>query len=345
MAGVEEELYVTFAACDGGWDDFDDLPVEAGDAVRDFFNGEFVDFGVADDSASADVAPAGFELGFDEDHDFCERGCGGEDGSEKERCGDEGDIHDKQGEPGLAGFSERVGGEEAGVGALDETNARVVAEFHGDLAEAGVDRGYMRGTALQKAIGEAAGGSAYVETGSAGDVDLPVVEGGLNFESAAADVGHVVAEETDGGIRCDGDAGLVNFLFVDEDATGKDEGAGALATLDEAAVNKEDIDAGFDDGDQGLSRFKDQDALHERWLGGADFVKAGRYATEWLPVTYNTGLWEQIFHCKRITWRASHQIFASIELSRRYFCCKDLAAGRKAERQLTESLDMIRLQG
>ena len=72
-----------------------------------------------------------------------------------------------------------------------------------------------------------------------------MVEGGLKFETAAADVGHVVAEQADGGIGCDGGAGLVDFLFVDEDAAGEDEGAGARAALDEAALDEEEIDAGF----------------------------------------------------------------------------------------------------
>ena len=156
---------------------------------------------------------------------------------------------------GLAWFCECAGCEKACIGALDEANARVVAELHGDLAEAGVDGGDVRGAALQQAVRKAAGGGADVEAGSAGDVDLPVVEGGLKFESAAADVGHVVAEEADGGIGCDGGAGLVDFLFVDQDAAGEDEGAGALAALDQAAVDEQEIDAGFAVCGQGFSSF------------------------------------------------------------------------------------------
>ena len=139
---------------------------------------------------------------------------------------------------GLPGFGERAGGEEARIGALDEANARVVAELHGDLAEAGVDCGDMRGAALQKAVSKATGGGADVEAGSAGDVDFPVVEGGLKFESAATDEGHVVAKEADGGIGRDGGARLVDFLFVDEYAAGEDEGAGTFAALDQAASTR-----------------------------------------------------------------------------------------------------------
>ena len=75
-----------------------------------------------------------------------------------------------------------------------------------------------------------------------------MIEGGLKLETAAADVGHVFAEKADGRVGGDGGARLVDFLFVDEDATGEDEGAGALAALDEAAFNEEKINAGFDVG-------------------------------------------------------------------------------------------------
>lgn len=138
-----------------------------------------------------------------------------------------------------------MGGEEASIGALDEANARIVAELHSDLPEAGVDGGDVCSTALQKAVGKATGRGADVEAGSACNVDSPVVECGLKLETAAANEGHVVAEEADGGIGCDRCAGLVDFLFVDENAAGEDESAGTFAALCKAPVNEEDVDADF----------------------------------------------------------------------------------------------------
>jgi hypothetical protein len=120
----------------------------------------------------------------------------------------------------------------------------------------------VRGAALQKAVSEAAGGSADVEAGSTSDLYFPVVEGALKFESATTDVGHVVAEKADGGVGANGGAGLVDFLFVDENATSEDKGAGALATLDETTVNEEEINAGFAVSGQTSVRSRDQDALH-----------------------------------------------------------------------------------
>ena len=95
---------------------------------------------------------------------------------------------------------EFAGGEEAGVGALAEGDAGIVAELLGDLAVAGVDGEDGGGAALQHAVGEAAGGGADVDAGEAGEVDGPVGEGVLELEAAAADVFEVGAEEAEGGV-------------------------------------------------------------------------------------------------------------------------------------------------
>jgi len=76
-ASVEEEFLVALHARDGGGDGFDYLPVEGLYAVGDAVDGQLVGFGVAHDSALADVAAAGFELGFNEDYGFSEGGGGG----------------------------------------------------------------------------------------------------------------------------------------------------------------------------------------------------------------------------------------------------------------------------
>ena len=233
---VKQELLVAFGACDGGWNYLYDFPAELSGGVCDLFDGEFVDFGVADDAAFADVAAAGFELRFDEDDSFSKRGRSGEDRGEQERRGDKGDVHHEQGEGGLAGLGKCAGSEKAGIGAFNEANTRVVAEFHGDLSEAGVDGGYMGCAALQQAVGEAAGGGADVETCAVGYINFPVIKSRLELEAAAADIGHVIAEEADGGIGCDGSARLVDLLLVDEHAAGEDEGAGSFAALNEASV-------------------------------------------------------------------------------------------------------------
>ncbi len=142
----------------------------------------------------------------------------------------------------MTGREEFAGGEEAGVGALAEGDARVVAELLGDLAVAGVDGEDGGCAALEHAVGEAAGGGADVDAVEAGEVDVPVGEGVLELEAAAADVFEVGAEEADGGVGGDGGAGLVDALLVDEDAAGEDEGLGALAGGGVAVVDEEFVE-------------------------------------------------------------------------------------------------------
>ena len=213
-------------------------------------DGGLAGVGVANDAAFADVSAAGFELGFDEDHGASLPGLFGcaecaEDGRQDERGGDEGDVHGQKHGRGC-GWSEKLaGGEEAGIGAFAEGNARVVAELLGDLAVAGVDGEDGGGSGLEHAVGEASGGGADVDAGESGEGDGPVGEGALEFEAAAADVFEIGAEEADGGGGGDGGTGLVDALLVDEDAAGEDEGLGAFAGGGMAVVDEEFVEACF----------------------------------------------------------------------------------------------------
>jgi hypothetical protein len=101
------------------------------------------------------------------------RGCG-KDGTEQECRRDERHIHGKEGQRGVFGLGKRTGREKACVGALDQAHAGVIAKLHGNLAEASVDCRDMRGSVLKKAIGESAGRSTDIETGSSDYFDLPV---------------------------------------------------------------------------------------------------------------------------------------------------------------------------
>jgi len=132
--------------------------------------------------------------------------------------------------------SQRIGFEIAGVGSLHQNYARVGAELHGDLTEAGVDGRDMRGAVLEETVGESAGRSADVKAGAIVDVDAPVVEGVGELEASTADVGLVFAKEADGGVRGDGCTGLIDFLPCYEDTAGENEGAGALAAGDKGTI-------------------------------------------------------------------------------------------------------------
>jgi hypothetical protein len=134
---------------------------------------------------------------------------------------------------------ELAGGEEAGVGALEEGDAGVGAELVVDLAVAGVYGENRSRAVLEHAVGEAAGGGSDVGAGEAFDGDVPRCERGFELEAAAGDVAEVVAEEADDDGVVDGGARLVDALVVDQDAAGEDERLRTLAGGGEGAVYEE----------------------------------------------------------------------------------------------------------
>ena len=207
-------------------------------------DGELVGGGVADDAAFADVLAASFKLGLDQDDGvslplLAGGGEGGENGGEDESGGDEADVYCEEADGLRREWEKLAGREEAGVGALEQGDARVGAELVVDLAIAGIDGEDGGGAMLEHAVGEAAGGGADVSAGEAFDRDGPRNEGGLELEAAAADVAEISAEHADGGVARDGGAGFVDTLLVDEDTAGEDESLGALARGGQGAVNEE----------------------------------------------------------------------------------------------------------
>jgi hypothetical protein len=246
-AGVEEVLVVALHAEDGRVDEVEVGSALLDDALANAVDGGLTGVGVADDATLSDVGATGFELGFDEDDGGAAPWLAriaecAEDSGEYERRGDEGYVHRDEGRGGCAWDEEFPGGEEAGVGAFAEGDARIVAEFLGDLAIAGVDGQDSGGTALEHAVGEAASGGSDVDAGEVGEVDGPVRESALELEAAAANVFEIGAEKANYSVGGDGGAWLVNTLFVDEDTSGEDESLRAfarsgVALVDEKLVN------------------------------------------------------------------------------------------------------------
>lgn len=237
---MQQEFAIAFGAGDGGIDNVDRGSGVFFDAGVDAIDGALVSGRIADDASFADVLASGLELRLDEEDEFescAYRGSSSDCLQERrqdEGSGDEGDVHGEEGDVG----GQIAGIEEAGIGALHEDDARIVAERLGDLAITGVDGENTLGAVLQHAVGEAAGGGANVETEAPAQIDVPVSEGSFELESATADVAQIAAEEADGGIGGDRVAGLIEFLLIDEDAAGEDEGLGALAGGGEAEVHQ-----------------------------------------------------------------------------------------------------------
>ena len=238
---------ITLHPEDGRVDEVERGAVLLEDALSYALDGGLARVRVAHNASFADVGAASFKLRFNEnDGGAMPRVMGRaescENGGEHKRRGDKRDIHSDEGWRGLAGSEELAWSEEAGVGALAESDAWVVTKFVGDLSVAGIDCEDRSCAALQHAIGEAAGGGADVDAGEIGEVDAPMGEGALKLEAAAADVLEIGTEETDDGVGRDGGTWFVNALLVDEDAAGEDESlcalaGGGVALIDEKLVN------------------------------------------------------------------------------------------------------------
>ena len=110
-----------------------------------------------------------------------------------------------------------------------------------DLAVAGIDSEDRRGTGLKHAVGKAAGGGSDIDAMDACEIELPMLKCVLEFETAAADVFEIGAEESDDSIWRNGRSGLVDSLLVDENTSSKDQSLrtfarGSVALIDEKFV-------------------------------------------------------------------------------------------------------------
>jgi len=258
-ARAEEKFAIALGAGDWRRDRLHVAPSERGNAFRDFFDGKLVHLGIANDSAFANVSPPRLELRFDENKGLGERRCRGKNGTEQECRRDKGDVHGEKGQHRITSAGKRTRREKTCVGALDETDARIIAKLHGNLAEARVDGRDMSSAVLQKAIGESAGRSTDIETVSSRYFDLPMRKGRLKFQASAAHVAQIFSEQAHGGILRNGCAGLVDLLFADQNATGQNHCPRPLTAGDETTLDEQHINAHFcsiGQGSESHSRFQ-----------------------------------------------------------------------------------------
>lgn len=217
----------------------------------DLVDGELMRRRISDNSALADVFAAGFKLRLDEDDGLAQRGRGLQYGLDQEGGGDERNIHHQQSELPIRWAAERSGQKEAGIGALNQAHAWIVAQFHRNLAEAGIDGGDMRSSTLQQAVGKPTRGCADVEACAITDIDVPVIEGPGQLDAAAAYERQIVAEKPDRGVTGNGVPRLVELLFIDENSPREDEGAGPLPAGRKITLDQKEIETRFGGSDHG----------------------------------------------------------------------------------------------
>ena len=133
----------------------------------------------------------------------------------------------------------------SGVGLLQQLHAQIRPQPCVNLAVSRIDGDHLSGAVLQHAIGKSAGGRSNIHASSAGEIDLPVAQRCFQLQAAASNVFEVLAEQSDGSVKIDAGAGFLNFLFVDQHATGKHHCLCALARRHEAALHQKLVDAHF----------------------------------------------------------------------------------------------------
>jgi hypothetical protein len=111
------------------------------------------------------------KLRLDQHHGLGKRGSGSQHRPQQQRGRDKRHIHHQQRQFRLPALVDRqcTRRKQAGVGALQQPDARVVAQLHGDLPKAGIDGGDMRRAVLQQAVGKPARRSAHIQAVAAGD--------------------------------------------------------------------------------------------------------------------------------------------------------------------------------
>jgi len=120
-------------------------------------------------------------------------------------------------------------------------DARVRAQLPGELAVADVDGVDPRGAVLEQDVGEAAGGGADVGADQAGWRKREVAEGVVELQSATGDPGMILAADFEGRVFGEGLASFLDAPGAGEDLSCEDEGLGAGAAFNQAAIGEQDV--------------------------------------------------------------------------------------------------------
>ena len=196
---------------------------------------------VAHDAAFPHLPLADFELRLDEGD---ERGArcrqrqdGGKNFFERDEAGVAGDE--------IGGLRHLFAAELAGVYAFEHDDARIVAEFPGELAAPHVHGIDLGGAALEQHVGEAARRGADVEADHALGIDGETIEAVGELQAAARRVRMRLALDLERRVVGNGRARLLQAPRSGKDAAGHDEGLGLGARLRQAALDEELIEAGL----------------------------------------------------------------------------------------------------
>ena len=131
----------------------------------------------------------------------------------------------------------------ARVGFVHDDNARMPAEFPGQLAVTDVDGEDFFRAVLQQTIGETAGRGAQVNDGQPFDIQSKIFQGMFELMAAAADI-FFSGFELDLVVRPDLIARFARRLPVDGHQTGHDSALGLFPTLAQTAFHESLVKTG-----------------------------------------------------------------------------------------------------
>src|SRR5580658_724000 len=187
---------------------------------------------VAHNTALAHEFPSGFELRLDQDDHLPavallgrRREGGAYYGRQNRGRGNKRHVdHDE-----VYVFANRFSSHIACVGFFQESNARILAQLEIHLPVTRVDRDHASCAVLQQAIGEPTGGGADVEANSARNIYIPVLKGAFKFQSAAANILQIFAEQPDRRVGQNLGAGFLDLLVVNQHFPRENQGLGAFS--------------------------------------------------------------------------------------------------------------------
>ncbi len=133
----------------------------------------------------------------------------------------------------------------ARVGPLKHDHARILTQPPGQLAVADIDRVDLCRPAVEKDIGEAAGGCPDVQADTTGRVDFESVQPFHQLESAARDPGVILAAHLERLVGPHGLTRLVDPDLAGEHDAGHDQRLRAAPAFRQAAIDQGLIGALF----------------------------------------------------------------------------------------------------
>lgn len=204
--------------------------------IRDAMNGGESNFRVFDDTSSANLTWARFELWFDQQHGLSAWGDsdhGGHDFAQR----NETQVGDEQ----IDLFRQTV--QMASIGSFHHDDSRVRSELPSQLSVAHINGIHSTGFTLQQAVCESTGRCAQVYAATLLDLNRERIEGSFQFESASADIGANRISQTDGSVGRNTRSRFVYDLFPDQDFSGSNECGGLGSAWHDSSFNQQLIES------------------------------------------------------------------------------------------------------